>query len=330
MKFSFQVFLFFAYIKFVILVEEDLVITTKALGAELTSIKYKGREYLHDGKSFWYKQSPILFPTVGRLRNGKTKINGKDYEIPMHGFANNMTFQEIGKNSYVLKSNEETLIQYPFQFELYVSYLIEKNTLTVNYTVKNTNDTEAMLFGIGGHPGFKCDYYKEKSFIEFGEDEDNIKVIPVNMTNGSSYGLMSNETIDGGEFLKNKKILEIKKNSFENDAIVFKDIQSKSVFLNDDGKNILKFTFDQFNYLGIWSAQGNAPYVCLEPWYTTPDYVNSTNEFKDKKDIIKLEPNKTKEISFSVEFFEIKNGGGIFQLKSLTLLLLFGNLIILF
>ena len=66
----------------------------------------------------------------------------------------------------------------------------------------------------------------------------------------------------------------------------------------------MKFNFGQFKYLGIWSANAEAPFICLEPWYNTPDYVNSTREFKDKKDIIKLAPNDVFRINFSVEFFE--------------------------
>ena len=81
-------------------------------------------------------------------------------------------------------------------------------------------------------------------------------------------------------------------------------LKSKSVILKDNGKNILRFNFEQFKYLGIWSAIGEAPYVCLEPWYNTPDYVNSTIEFEDKKDIIKLEPDNKFEVGFSVEFYD--------------------------
>ena len=49
--------------------------------------------------------------------------------------------------------------------------------------------------------------------------------------------------------------------------------------------------FEKFKYLGIWSQIG-ADFVCFEPWYNTPDYVNSNKEFKEKKDIIELEPQK--------------------------------------
>ena len=265
------------------------------------SIKYKGKEYLHDENKFWAKKSPILFPIVGKLKyNGTTIINNKNYSMSIHGFAYEMNFTEIGVNSYKLSSNDETLKHYPFDFDLYVSYIIENNTLIFNYTVVNTSPNETMLFGIGGHPGFKCEYFKEQSSIEFEEEETDIIKIPVVMP----QGLMSNETKSGVDFLKNKKILEIYKDSFKDNAIVFTNIKSKSVILKDNGAKILKFNFGQFKYLGIWSVNDKAPFICLEPWYNTPDYINSTREFKDKKDIIKLAPNDVFRINFSVEFFE--------------------------
>ena len=61
----------------------------------------------------------------------------------------------------------------------------------------------------------------------------------------------------------------------------------------------MKLNFEGFKYLAIWSIkQKEAPFICLEPWYNTADYINSTNEFKDKKDIIKLEPGE----KFHAEF----------------------------
>ena len=130
-----------------------LEIQTKKEGAELTSIKFNGIEKLHEVNSFWNQQSPILFPIVGKLRYDVALINGKEYPIPKHGFACNKTFEKIGEHSYKLVSNEETLKIYPYDFELYINYKIDKNILTFNYKVINKSKEEKMLFGIGGHPG---------------------------------------------------------------------------------------------------------------------------------------------------------------------------------
>ena len=277
----------------------ELEIETTSLGAELTSIKYKGKERLHDAKTFWNQHSPILFPIVGKLRYDVALIDNKEYPIPKHGFAMNMNFEKIGDNSYKLVSNKETLEKYPYEFELYVNYTIDKNTLFFNYKVINKTKDKNMLFGIGGHPGFKCNYSKEKCVIEFEEEENDIKIIPVDI----SVCLLSDKFIDGNTVIKNKKFLELKKNSFENDAIILTDMKSKSIVFKEDGEKLLKFNFEKFKYLGIWSQVGDSPFVCFEPWYNTPDYVNSTKEFKDKKNIIELEPEKEFNISFSVEFF---------------------------
>ena len=60
-------------------------------------------------------------------------------------------------------------------------------------------------------------------------------------------------------------------------------IKSKSVTLKEEDKKIVKLNFDGFKYLGIWAPIG-APFICLEPWYTTADYVDSrkgkTESFK--------------------------------------------------
>ena len=111
--------------------------------------------------------------------------------------------------------------------------------------------------------------------------------------------------------------MEIKKNSFDNDAIVFTDIKSKSVILKNNDKKILKFNFENFKYFGIWSAMGEAPFICLEPWYNPPDYINSTQEFKDKKDIINLEPNSIFNVGFSVEFYDENNNSMKYSFTSL-------------
>ena len=54
-----------------------LKIKTKKQGAELTSIQHNGKEMLFDGKAFWNRQSPILFPIVGQIKDSKTEIEGQ-------------------------------------------------------------------------------------------------------------------------------------------------------------------------------------------------------------------------------------------------------------
>lgn len=271
-----------------------LKIETKKLGAELTSIQHDGTEMLFqgskildkDGKPFWKRQAPILFPIVGQIKNGKTIIEGKNYEMSQHGFARDMEFKEETKTEnnhhYVLKYNEETLKKYPYKFELHVIYTITEDNLTVTYQVKNI-DNKTIYFGLGGHPAFNCDYSNGEYEIAFTENEDKIEFFKL------KDGLV--DIIKAENILDNNRI-HLKENTFENDAIIMKNIKSNKVILknNKTNKNILEFDFTGFPYLAIWSKKG-APFVCIEPWQNTADKINSNGVFKEKENINNLKPN---------------------------------------
>ena len=66
------------------------------VGAELQSIKKDNTEYLWNGdERYWKERSPILFPYVGRFTEGKYLLNGKEYEMDIHGFARKLPYHVI-------------------------------------------------------------------------------------------------------------------------------------------------------------------------------------------------------------------------------------------
>ena len=87
---------------------------TSKMGGELISFKVNGEEKIHQGESiidengkvYWKRHSPVLFPIVGKLKKNQTLIGGRTYELPQHGFARNLEFEPITKldnfHSYVL------------------------------------------------------------------------------------------------------------------------------------------------------------------------------------------------------------------------------------
>lgn len=272
-----------------------LEIKTTTLGAELTSIRLNGIEKLHQGESYWKRHAPILFPIVGQLKDGKTSINNQTFEMGQHGFARDMEFKEVGQNRFVLKSSKDTLEKFPFEFELYVAYEVTDNQLTVKYDVIN-KDNKQMIFGIGGHPAFICEYSTGDYEIQFTEEETEIEFMQL------SNGLISNE--NAPNFLKNNKI-ELLPNTFENDSIIVKNIKSNKVIVYNkkEDKKILEFDFTGFPYLAFWSKIG-APFVCIEPWFNTTDRVNSNGQFSEKENILKLEPEQKFECKYKITFFE--------------------------
>ena len=255
-----------------------------------------------NGKVYWKRHTPVLFPIVGKLKRNQTIINGRTFEIPQHGFARDMEFEPITKldnfHSYVLKSNKYTLARYPFDFELTNTYRQEGNKLIFIYKVINTGVTN-MPFGIGGHPAFKIDpddLKRGNYYLEFKEEEDR------------AHFLYLVDGLVGTEYAKNKlinnKIIQLDEHTFDNDALIIKGIQNKTISLKNSRtrKTILTMAFEGWPFLGIWSKPG-APFICLEPWQSTADRIHSSNVFVQKPDMIVLAPGQEFEAKFSVEFF---------------------------
>ena len=281
-----------------------LKIQTKKSGAELTSIQYNGKEMLFQGEKvldsngniYWKRQAPILFPIVGQLKSSQTQIDGEIYEMSQHGFARDMDFEEISKTEnehhYMLKYNEETLKKYPYKFELHVIYEIIGDTLTVTYKVKNIDD-KIIYFGLGGHPAFNCDYSNGEYEIVFSENED--KIVFLKLKNGLI------DTEKAQNILQDNKIY-LKEDTFDNDAVIMKNLKSNKVILQNHETNqkILEFDFTGFPYLALWSKKG-APFVCIEPWQNTADKIDSVQIYKDKENIIELPKDKKYQCKFMIK-----------------------------
>ena len=222
--------------------------------------------------------------------------------MSQHGFARDLDFEPITKldnfHSYVLRSNPSTLVKYPFEFSLYITYRTDENKLTTIYKVINEGDNN-MPFGIGGHPAFKIDQQdllNNEYYLEFEEDEEKI------------HFLYLVDGLVGTEYAKNimtdLRRIPITKDSFKNDAIIMKGLTSHKISLKkkSGNKTLLTMDFEGFPYLAVWSKPG-APFICIEPWQTTADTVKSTGVFAHKTDIITLAPKKEFECKFTVEFF---------------------------
>ena len=206
-----------------------------------------------------------------------------------------MEFIELEKtktcHKYLLENNLETMKMFPFKFDLFVTYEVEENRVITTYEVINKDDKE-MLFGIGGHPAYICDYSSDNYCIEFEDKEDDMKFF--SLDNGL---VIDKETKN---LLENNSI-KLNKNSFINDAIIITNMKSNKVFLKEQNRKILEFDFTGFPYLGIWAKIG-APFVCIEPWMNTADNVSSDGNFSNKENILKLKPNEEFKCSYSVKF----------------------------
>lgn len=273
---------------------DDLEVTCKKLGAELTSIKYKGHEYLWQADSkFWGRHAPVLFPIVGKLKDNECIVKNKKYNMSQHGFARDMEFdvfaQATNSITFILTNNEETMKKYPFEFELYIKYEIIDNKVLVKYTVVNSGN-DNMFFSIGGHPAFNIDGEFDDCTIEFDKNETQNKIFVED-----GFIKFTDEVR-----LNNTNVLKLRNDSFSDDAIIFKDLESSTVTLTSKGDRKVKMNISGFPYLGIWSKE-NAPFVCIEPWFGIADTKEHDGVFRKKKGIIELDIGAEFEASYTIE-----------------------------
>jgi galactose mutarotase-like enzyme len=283
---------------------DSISIKVATTGAELQSIYHKQHqlEYMWSGDpAFWGKHSPVLFPIVGELKNKTYNYNGKQYNLGRHGFAREMEFEvsEQRENSitFSLRSNEETAEKYPFQFIFLVRYTLHGNNLQIDFIVENTG-ADKMLFSVGGHPAFKVPLVEGTSYedyqLVFNERET------VRRWGISPDGLIEPHTT---ALLENENVLPLKKELFAADAIVLKDLRSKSVSITSTKTaHGLKVNFENFPFLGIWETKGG-DFVCIEPWCGIADSVSASGNLEEKEGINTLMPGGKFEVSYTIELF---------------------------
>ncbi len=272
-----------------------LTASINSKGAELVSLQNLNskREYIWDGNpEYWGKHAPILFPIVGTLKNDSYCYNGINFELHRHGFARDMEFTLVSKDDdkvlFLLQYNDATLKFYPFKFELQLLYSIVNCQLNITYSVTNIG-FEDMPFSIGGHPAFSLPEPFECYELVF---ETNENLLSYQLQDG----LLSNKT---KEIKLQDTKLPLSYSLFENDALIFKTMNSKQIQIVENGIAIVNFKFHDFPNFGIWTKL-NAPFICLEPWLGYSDKLDSTGNILVKEGIQLLEPINAFNCSYNI------------------------------
>lgn len=249
----------------------------------------------------WASSAPILFPIVGKVCNDTYRHDGVEYNLTGHGFARHNEFEVVehtqSKVVYRLVSNDEIIKQYPFLFELIVTYTLEQDTLSCLCTVNNI-DTKDLYFQIGGHPAFSCPFLENESsndyYLEFSENE----TVEEKILDPKIAGM----THTTRPFMENEKRFFVRQEMFNRDAIVLKDVQSKTITLKSlNHSKTLAVHMDGFNHLGIWAAKHVGDLVAIEPWVGHTDYIDFKGELKDKEGVQQLVPNQSFECCFKIQ-----------------------------
>jgi galactose mutarotase-like enzyme len=273
------------------------------LGAECISLKKNGLEYLWQANpDIWGRHAPVLFPIVGRLKDHQYTYQGKSYTMGQHGFARDRIFELTEKTerqlTMVLKADEVSKKVYPFDFELSIQYMLGKSGLQVSYRVHNPSEEKTLLFSIGAHPGFCCPLEPEKeSFSDYQLDfnQDKLSTLPLySLEEGLIATKKSTLEIQAGKLPLNYQL-------FENDALIIDvgPVTSVNVHSRKTGKGFT-MQFSDFKWLGLWTKEKEAGFICLEPWNGIAATTDHDGSLENKLGIIALPPRNSHKAGFQV------------------------------
>jgi len=278
---------------------EFYTIKIHSSGAELNNVYSKKikREILWQADStIWARHAPVLFPIVGKLKENRYKYDNVWHELTQHGLARDLQFQITSSDKksalFTLTSNQHTKKSFPFDFILEIMYELNQEKISCRYKVINPSTNE-LLFSIGAHPGFFCPLDENEKWtdyaIVFDQKESTQRLcLEEGLLNGNSL-----------PYLDNENTIPLTHDLFNDDALVFKNLNSQSLNLKSPN-HCLNFSWNNMPYLGIWSKKGNHQFICIEPWQGVADSKHSLGSLTKKEGIIQLKQNE--EFNCNFEF----------------------------
>lgn len=105
-------------------------------------------------------------------------------------------------------------------------------------------------------------------------------------------------------FLQDNKI-RLKGDTFDNDAVIMKNIKSNKVILQNYKTNqrILEFDFSGFPYLALCQKRKHH-LSALNLWQNTADRTDGTQIYKQKKILLNCYGDKIFECKYSIKFYK--------------------------
>lgn len=288
------------------LLDGKLEATVDSFGAELKSLKFDGREYLWQGDATWWSgTNPVLFPIVGNLRNDAAQSSAGPVQLKRHGlariFEHKLTNRSSREVSYELGSTDETKELYPFDFLLEMSYSLTRDGIEEQFKVTNTGNVD-LPFVVGAHPAFNVPL--DKNVDEAFEDYE------LRFTHkwSASSALMDNQGLLDFEnvfpVLEGAKTLPLSRKLFKHNTVILEDVPDNCVTLigTKSGHGV-SLEFEDFRWLGIWSANETAPFVAVEPWCGCATALDEDDKFENKRGMISLKPKESITRTMSISVF---------------------------
>lgn len=281
-----------------------LAVRVSSVGAELQSVVRDGVERMWCGDpAVWGRRAPLLFPLIGRLRDGWYALDGRSIDAPTHGFCRDRAFdaEQVSDTEarFTTVADEQTRAVYPFDFRLTVRFALEGPTLVKTHEVENLGGAP-MPFELGGHEAYATRLLPNERMADcfvrfegldaiemFGMDEAGILTLPKTAV-----------PLEDGCLTRTPEQLGI-------DTVVLENVPGSAVALASAANPYeVRVEFPDFPYLGIWTKAGqdDARYLCIEPWSALPDTHFSPRELAEKPGVRTLAPGERATLSYRMTF----------------------------
>lgn len=274
----------------IVLENDNLKATLNTFGGLIEGLLDKKTGLEHAWKydsALWPRRTAVCFPFCGKCKDGKYSYNGKEYEIPNHGFARERDFTVLCSTSTHLiledRFDQTTLSQYPFKYSLQIEYTLEGASFKVKYHVSNEGQ-EPMYYSIGSHYTYQLPLIQTSCALWFSKPQH---AGGLNLADGSTQP----------DILQGRFVVPFP-GLVDNDSFILnlKDLDSSWVGVGDLKKVFTKVSGDGFKYVVIWAPVGGKnPFMCIEFWDGMADLGIATGKIEEKFAINKLEIGQTKQ-----------------------------------
>jgi galactose mutarotase-like enzyme len=260
------------------------VLIAPARGAIVASFRVGERELLYlddatlrDATKNVRGGIPILFPTPGKLEDDRWSRAGHNGSLKQHGFARTLPWQ-IGRTSDAgaaevtlgLSADAQTRAQYPWAFELDVTFRLQGASLRIATRLHSRADTP-LPFALGFHPYFYVTDKARARILTFATRAfDNVtkQVGPF-----GGFDLTANEV----------------------DQHLLDHGDSRCELQLGDGARIVLDASPDYQLWVVWTLAGK-DFVCVEPWTAPGNALNSGDH------LLELAPGRTHESSVEITF----------------------------
>ncbi|PSM18475.1 aldose 1-epimerase family protein [Nitratireductor sp. StC3] len=255
-------------------------------GAEVVAWRVGPDELVWSAGPQWPRSSPLLFPVVGRVKDGMIRVDGRRYPMPTHGFAAGQDFVPVERTETTLRlrlrDNDETRAAYPFAFCLEVFYRLGERAVEAVFTLTNPG-SGPLPYALGLHPGFRWPFAD-------GEPEDYRILF-------ESAEQASVPAIDpDGLFTEARRALPLEGRDLPlagdlmaREALCFLDARSRGLRFVSPGGAAIAVETEGFAHFALW-ARPPARFLCIEAWTGHGDPSGFAGELAQKPSMVFLAP----------------------------------------